>query len=239
MSTCRIASPCGRTCAVFGRLYGVASLRRRIGELARKPRARAVSRSARRQPFGRPEDPRRAGQGADQRARGAAARRADRLARSGHRRLGSRPARGLPARRAARRSCSPRTTWARSSACATASSCSSRAGSSTTARPRTLHRALRPREPRGGVSRRRARPRIGAADMSLAAATLTGFSPARVGAMVDALSLSPALVLAAPRRTRLLAGGADDDLGVPADLHPRAGRGFRRRAARWRSPAER
>ena len=64
----------------------------------RGPGARAVSRPAVRQPFGRPEDPRRLGQGADQRSRAAAARRADRLARSRHRRLGAQPAGGVPPR---------------------------------------------------------------------------------------------------------------------------------------------
>ncbi len=71
----------------------------------------------------RPEDARRARQIADQPARPAAARRADRVARSRHRRLGAQQARALPRWSAAPPSCSPRTTWARSNACATASSC--------------------------------------------------------------------------------------------------------------------
>ena len=105
--------------AFYGRLYGVKDLARRIEEIAEHMQVVAVPRSPGRQAVGRPEDARGARQGADQPARGAAARRADGLARSRHRRLGARLPQGLPARDPAPRSCSPRTTWARSSGCAT------------------------------------------------------------------------------------------------------------------------
>ena len=79
----------------------------------------------------------------------------------------------------------------------------------------------------------------GSPGMSLERGELSGFSPGARRRDGDALPLSHALVLAAPGRARLLAGGADDDLGLPADLYPRPGRGVGRRAARWRSPAAR
>ena len=80
---------------VFGRLYGVENFSRRIDELAESLALGVFARSARRQPLGRAEDARRAGQGADQRARTPAARRADRFTRSGRRGLGSLAPRGL------------------------------------------------------------------------------------------------------------------------------------------------
>ena len=88
----------------------------------RRSRPVRVHRPAGRQAVVRAENPRRARQGADQFAGRAAARRAHRLARPRHRRLGAEPARGLPRAGTTRRSCWPRTTWRRSSACASASS---------------------------------------------------------------------------------------------------------------------
>ena len=108
---------------VFGRLYA----RARICASASTQLAADLDLSefldrAERQALGRAEDPRRAGQGADQPARAAAAGRADRLARSRHRRLGAAASGDLPQRRTAPPSCWPRTTCSRSSGCATASS---------------------------------------------------------------------------------------------------------------------
>ena len=80
---------------VFGMLYGVADLAERIEELAEALDLTESARPADRQTFGRAEDPGLARQGADQFARTAAARRADRLARSRHRRLGAGAARAL------------------------------------------------------------------------------------------------------------------------------------------------
>ena len=71
---------------------------------------RAVPRPPVGQAVGRPEDAGGARQGADQPARGAAARRADGLARSRHRRLGARLPRGLPARDPRHDHARPRTT---------------------------------------------------------------------------------------------------------------------------------
>ena len=83
----------------------------RIAELAGRARSRRIPRPADRQALGRAEDPRLARQGADQRAGAAAARRADRLARSRHRRLGARRGSSATARdNAAPPCCSPRTT---------------------------------------------------------------------------------------------------------------------------------
>ena len=61
-----------------------------------RPRPHCVPGPPVRPPVGRPEDPRAAGQGADQRARAAAARRAHGLARPRHRRPAARPSRALP-----------------------------------------------------------------------------------------------------------------------------------------------
>ena len=62
----------------------------------RRSRSRRFSRPRQRQALGRAEDPRGAGQGADQPAGTAAAGRADRLARSRYRRLGQAASRDLP-----------------------------------------------------------------------------------------------------------------------------------------------
>ena len=123
---------------VYAGLYGVANAAERIAFLAEDLQIERAARPPDRQAVGRPEDPRRPRQGAAQCARAAAARRADRLARSRHRRLGAAEAQGLRRRAAAPRSCSPRTTWPRSSASPTASSCSMPAASSRTRRPRAL-----------------------------------------------------------------------------------------------------
>ena len=80
------------------------------------------ARPADRQALVRTEDPGVARQGADQPPRGAAARRADRLARSRYRRLGARRASSATAPSAAPPSCWPPTTWTKSSGCASASS---------------------------------------------------------------------------------------------------------------------
>ena len=78
--------------------------------------ARRAAGPALRQAVRRPEDARQPRQGAAQRAGAAAARRADRLARSRHGRLGALQARALLPRHAAPPSCWPRTTWRRWSA---------------------------------------------------------------------------------------------------------------------------
>ena len=82
----------------YGRLYGV----KNVAEAHRRDRRAhaggAFPRPPGRQAVGRPEDARGAGQGADQQARRAAARRAHGLARSRHRRLGAQLPQGLPAR---------------------------------------------------------------------------------------------------------------------------------------------
>ncbi len=107
---------------IFGMLYGVADV-----ETAHRGAADDldlgdfIDREAR-QDLRRAEDARGARQGADQRAGGAAPRRADRLARSRHRRLDPHAACRLRRERAAPPSCSPRTTCPRSSGCATTSS---------------------------------------------------------------------------------------------------------------------
>src|SRR5712672_3655445 len=75
---------------VFGQLYAVEDLDGRIASLARALDLTEF--------LGRAEDPRRARQGADQFAAGAASRRAHRLARPGHRRLGAGPPRAVSQR---------------------------------------------------------------------------------------------------------------------------------------------
>ena len=82
----------------------------RIARARRRSRSDRISRPADRQAVGRAEDARLARQGAAQPAGSAAARRADRLARSRHRRLGARAARALSRASTAPRCCSPRTT---------------------------------------------------------------------------------------------------------------------------------
>ena len=86
----RAAESVGVRPALRGRRYRRAHRRAR-----RRSRSRRISRPADRQALGRAEDARLARQGAAQQAGSAAARRADRLARSRHRRLGARPARAL------------------------------------------------------------------------------------------------------------------------------------------------
>ena len=81
--------------SVFAQLYAVADIGARIAELAADLELDRISRPADRQAFGRAEDPRVARQGFAQQAGSAAARRADGVARSRHRRLGARPARAL------------------------------------------------------------------------------------------------------------------------------------------------
>ena len=81
---------------IYARLYGVPRRARAHRATGRRSADRPVARPAGRQIVVRTEDPRRARQGAAQRARIAAARRADRLARPGYRRLGARLSRGLP-----------------------------------------------------------------------------------------------------------------------------------------------
>ena len=67
---------------VFGRLYGVPNVKARIDATCAGVRSRRHPRSGDRQAFGRTEDPGLRRQGADQPARSAVARRADRVARS-------------------------------------------------------------------------------------------------------------------------------------------------------------
>ena len=81
---------------IYARLYGLP--RSRASGSRSSPRdlqISAVSRTPGGQAVGRAEDPRRARQGAAERARTAAARRADRLARPGYRRLGAQLSRRL------------------------------------------------------------------------------------------------------------------------------------------------
>ena len=143
---------------VFGRLYqveGLAGPHRRAG---RGSRSVGLPRPADRQAFVRAEDPRGARQGADQFAGGAAARRADRLARPRHRRLGAQPARAL----------------SRAAQCHRAACLAQHGGGRAPVRARHHHEArphrrrrhaaaaarpLRPRDAGGGVPRRGARPR--------------------------------------------------------------------------------
>ena len=92
-------------------------------------------------------------------------------------------------------------------------------------------RALRPAHARGGFSRRGARPAPGRrpneepADRQFDLA----LSARRIGAMIARYLVSAALVLAAPARPDLLAGGADADVGLPAALS-RQNSGFFARA---------
>ena len=101
---------------IFARLYGVRDLKGRIAETAARVQAGRAAGPALRQALGRSEDAREHRQGAAQRAGAADARRADRLARSRHRRLGALQARALLPRPRRRPSCSPPTTWPRWSA---------------------------------------------------------------------------------------------------------------------------
>ncbi len=105
---------------VFADLYGVAPTRAHastsvaaefdLGPLLKRPYG---------EPVGGPAHARVACQGAAQRSRSAAARRAHRIARPGHRRPDAQLPRGATSATAAARCCSRRTTWARSSGCAT------------------------------------------------------------------------------------------------------------------------
>ena len=95
-------------------------------------------------------------------------------------------------------------------------------------------RALRPRHAGGGVPRRRARTRD-ARGARHERADVIAFSPRRVAAMVLRYWYLLRSSLAAPDRADLLAGRADADVGLPADLSRRAGehvRARRRRAHR-------
>ena len=107
---------------IFGRLYAVRESARAHRAARRRSRSRRIPRPRQRQAFGRAEDPRRAGEGADQPARAAAAGRADRFARSRHRRLDPAASRDLSQGPTARPSCWRRTTCSKWSGCATASS---------------------------------------------------------------------------------------------------------------------
>ena len=89
----RAAESVGVRAALRGRRY-----RRAHRQPRRRSRTDRIPRPADRQAVGRAEDPRLARQGAAQPPGSAAARRADRLARSRHRRLGARPARALSPR---------------------------------------------------------------------------------------------------------------------------------------------
>ena len=202
---------------VFGKLYAVPDLRARIDRARRRSRSRRVSRPAERQALGRAEDPGGAGQGADQPARSAAARRADRLARSGYRRLGAAAAGDLPA--AARRHHPARL--------------AQHARGRATVRPRDHHEArpdrgrryavrhhgaLQPLDAGGRVPRRRARPGAGGENRERRGlASRTRGAPDRRDD--PALLVSVDVVLAAAAGAGLLAGAADDHLGLPAELH--------------------
>ena len=104
---------------VYGMLYGVADMKRRIDELAGDLHLRSF--------LDRPVGQLSAGQKTRVALAKALLNRPELLLldeptaspRSRHRRLGAQLSRSLPARRRVRRSCWPRTTWARSSACAT------------------------------------------------------------------------------------------------------------------------
>ncbi len=83
---------------VFAALYGLTDIKARIAELAAALALEELLDRPAGKALGRAEDARRTGQGARQRTGSPAARRADRLARSRHRRLDPHPSRKLPAR---------------------------------------------------------------------------------------------------------------------------------------------
>ena len=147
---------------IFGRLYAVTNLRARIATARFRPRSRRFPRPRQRQTLRRAEDPRRAGESADQPAGTAAAGRADGVARSRYRRLGQAASGDL--------SQGPRRHHPAGLA--------QHAGGRAAVRPRHHHETrphrgrrqprsdhgpLQPRHAGGSVSRRRARPRAGRA----------------------------------------------------------------------------
>ena len=222
MSTCRTGSRCGRTSTVFGRLYAVEDLAERIAAIADELDLVRLARPPGRQALGRAEDPRGARQGADQLAARCCC-------------STSRPPRSIP---------TPPTGCARgSSASASERGATVLLASHNMAEverlcerviimkrgriedddtPQRLLDALRPREPGGGLPRRRARPRRSRARGRAMSASSTSPLDARAASRRRdgaALSLSAALVLDAAARAHLLAGGAAVRLGLPAALH--------------------
>ena len=154
----RRCPPCALTVRqnleIFARLYGVVGFARRIEELSDELKLGEF--------LDRPYGKLSAGQktrvsiakALPQRSRASPSRRADRLPRSRHRRLGAHPPRGLPRPRPRRhRPARHRTTWPRSSALRTASSCSRRGASSPTRHPEQLDPPLWPQYARGGLPR--------------------------------------------------------------------------------------
>src|SRR5215472_231813 len=146
----------------------------------RRARSRRADRPGDRQALLRPAHAGRARQGADQPARGAAARRADRFARSGHRRLGARAARSLSPR--ARRDRAHRVAQHGRGRAPVRARHHHEAG-----RDRRRRRAggaarpLRPRHPRAGLPRRGARAERGRTMRSPQPAAI---SITRIAAMV-------------------------------------------------------
>ena len=184
-----------------------------IGAVPRPPGGQAV---------GRPEDPGGARQGADQPARGAAARRADGLARSRHRRLGARLPQGLPAR-------DPRHDPARLAQHGRGRAAVRRRDPAAgrprlrARQPARADRALRPRGHGGGVPRHGARPRPRARCAEARRRRRRerlGGTHLRPG---DAPHLHLAQLGDAAGRFDLLAGRADGDVGLHDPVPAAAG----------------
>ena len=205
--------------SVFAQLYGVADIAGAHRRARRRSRPHRIPRPPDRQALGRAEDARLAGQGAAQPAGGAAARRADRLARSRHRRLGARAARSLP--RDKRRHHPARLAQHERGRAAVRARHHHEAGPHRGRRHAGAPAgALRPRNAGRGVPRRRARPQPCARPRNehARATPASNFSAQPRRRHGAALLVSAALVLAAHPRPDLLADGADADVGLPADL---------------------
>src|SRR5690606_31632242 len=156
----------------------------RRADRAAGPRAglRRAAGSRLRRALRRAEDAGGAGQGADQRTRAAAARRADGLAGSRYRRLGAEPAGALPHR--ARRHPAAGVAQHGRGRAALPAGADDEAGPDR--RPRHAGRAdrpLRPQQPGRGVSRHRPRPGQGGGKASGMNGEIFGFSAARIFAL--------------------------------------------------------
>ena len=166
-----------------------------------------------------PEDPRRARQVADQPAGDSAARRADRVARSRHRRLGARPARALSPRARRHRAAGLAQHGRGRAAVRPRHHAQDRphrgrrhAGAADRPlRPRAIWRRCSSTSPAAPARRGRRR------DDHAIARAIAVFAAPRVRDGAAAL-VSAQLVLAARARPDLLAGGADADVGLPAKL---------------------
>ena len=158
MSTMPMRLTVRQNLSVFAQLYAVADIGERIAELGRRSRSDRISRPADRQAVGRAEDPRLARQGAAQPAGSSAARRADRLARSRHRRLGARPGSSIIAVDAWRDRAARLAQHDRGRAAVRARHHHEEGPHRGRRHAAAPARALRPRNAGRGVSRRRARP---------------------------------------------------------------------------------